>query len=246
MLFQCDLNIECSMFNGEYCSILSSDDQYDQNLPFDKRRAKGGTMVMWKRKLNAYISRLPTSSSSILPILFTPPAIEASIHILIYLPTAGRDSAFLEEISCLYNLILELKSKYHGVPIHIRGDANINHKDTKRIEVFNKFCYDFNVKITQLNHKTYHHFTGDGISDSELDVLLQICGAKEELVDVICRKHDPAILSLHDIIFSCFQLSSMSSLNHSELTPMAPRVSNDRVKVYWSVEGSETYLKTVG
>ena len=54
----------------------------------------------------------------------------------------------------------------------IRGDANVNSKNTGRTELFQNLCKSFNLKFTDICHPTYHHFTGDGMSDSELDVLL--------------------------------------------------------------------------
>ena len=93
-MFQCDLENETVLFKGDYCSLLSSDDAFDIDLPLMAKRAKGGTMIMWRKALDAFITPLYAPSSSLLPILFTPPGSPPSIHIAIYLPTAGRDIDF--------------------------------------------------------------------------------------------------------------------------------------------------------
>ena len=74
MLFQCDLEDETLLFRGEYCSYLSSDDVFNKDIPLVTKRAKGGTMLMWKKELDAFITPLESPSSSFLPILFAPPS----------------------------------------------------------------------------------------------------------------------------------------------------------------------------
>ena len=51
LLYQCDLPLEMKLFEGEYILILNSEDQFDLDLPFLKRRARGGTMAMIKTEL---------------------------------------------------------------------------------------------------------------------------------------------------------------------------------------------------
>ena len=141
-----------------------------------------------------------------------------------------------------------MTNSYPNLPIFLRGDANINPKDIKRRKMFDKLCSDFNMVKIDLHHTTYHHFTGNGSSDSELDVILHNNKADETIVDIICKKNDPLILSHHDIILSRFELPrvSIDSLSHQIQHPQAPRVVNDRVKIYWTQEGIESYLNSVG
>ena len=56
----------------------------------------------------------------------------------------------------------------------------------------------YNICRTNLNHNTYHHFQGQGQSDSELDVLL-FSGSKEyqeKGFEIICNKENPLISSI--------------------------------------------------
>ena len=93
-----------------------------------------------------------------------------------------------------------------------------------------------------LRHYTYHHFMGNGNSDSELDLLLYIgeMNMKENLDKVICKEDNPLIDSHHDAIISSFKVSKVE-----EPAPLpnekAPRIENSRVKILWSDEGIANY-----
>ena len=232
------------LFRGEYSSCLSSDDVFNMDVPLMTKRAKGGTMIMWKNELDAFITPLQSPSSSFLPVLFTPPESPKSIHIAIYLPTARRDVDFAQEMASLDNLLCDFINKYPGVLIFIRGDANVNFKNTSRKEQFQNLCKSFSLESSTISHSTYHHFTGDGQSDSQLDVLLHSQGAEEDLKQIVCKVHEPTILSHHDLIVSRFILPKTEKTVSPKL-PSAPRLKSDRVKICWSDEGIHSYLMSV-
>ena len=240
MLFKCDLEIECQYFRGEYSYLLSSYDNFDMDLPFNAKRAYGGTMIMWKTELDIFIKPLSTPSSCMLPILFTPEGLSPSAHIAIYLPTAGRDADFANELANLDSLITDILDQYPGIALFIRGDANVNLKNKKRVELFEKFCHFLDLDRIQLGHQTYHHFTGGGRSDSELDVILHSKGESETVSKIVCKLSDPIVLSHHDIILSNFLLQKIMTVPHQH-TALAPRVENTRVKIRWSDDGINAY-----
>ena len=60
MLYQCDILHETSLFSPNYRSALSSDDIFDSELPFLRRRAKGGVMILWKKELDQFVTLLPS------------------------------------------------------------------------------------------------------------------------------------------------------------------------------------------
>ena len=91
LLYQCDLFLEMNFFKEEYSSNLSSDDLHDHNLPLTGRRAKGGTLALWKSKFDPYVTSLPSVTSSFMTIIFAPKYATPSIHITVYLPTSGRE-----------------------------------------------------------------------------------------------------------------------------------------------------------
>ena len=157
---------------GEYHFALNSADKYDPELPIVKAKATGGTMVLWKVCHDPSIRIHPVSSPSILPIIFSPPNCPTSIHISVYLPTHGKDSKFVEELASLVVCIEELLDRHPQAPIFLRGDFNVNAKNIKRSALLNHFCNDMDFVETPLHHKTYHHFMGNGRSDSNLDKLI--------------------------------------------------------------------------
>ena len=89
-------------------------------------------MSLWKTELDPHISVLPSSTTSFLPILFSPPGSPPSVHISIYLPTSGKESEFLGEISQLRATIEEIKVTYKDVLVYIRGDSNVNRNNKPR------------------------------------------------------------------------------------------------------------------
>ena len=244
MLFQCDLLLAMNLFKGEYSAALSSDDVYDHELPLIKNRAKGGTMVLWKKHLDQYVSALTSTSSSFLPIIFSFPDSQVTILITLYLPTAGKDIEFVEEIAKLDCLIDDLSTKYPDSAIFVRGDANVNSKDVKRRAMFKKLCNDWNLVQMDLGHNTYHHFLGNGFSDSQLDVLLRSDKSSETLHNIFCKHDDPLISSHHDALLSSFLLLRLPK-SPPEDNPLAPQIANDRVKIQWTENGTKEYKKVV-
>ena len=245
MLFQCDLGLEMNLFKGDYCSSLSSDDLLDPELPLLKMRAKGGTMALWKKRIDPYVTVVPSSTSSIHSMVFSPPGLVPAIILCIYLPTAGKDLEYVEEIAKVNESILELVVKYPDAKILIRGDANANPKDTKRVDIVKKLCDDWSLTHTVIDHPTYHHFLGGGLSDSELDVLLHSVDVSESLLKIICKLENPLVTSHHDALLSCFNLPCMACPSPPPNPPPAPRIENNRVKILWSESGIQAYQSLI-
>ena len=74
---------------GPYKFSLNSEDVYYPDLPLESLRAKGGMMALWKESLDPFVSTLPTTSAAVLPIILCIPGFVPSIHVGLYLPTAG-------------------------------------------------------------------------------------------------------------------------------------------------------------
>ena len=172
-IFQFDVNHVISLFNGEYCYASNTEDLHDQELGLLKNRAYGGTMILWKRTLNKFITPLPIITSSFLPILFSPPGSPPSVHISLYLPTSGKEASFIEEISKLEVFLEEHMEKNPTHRIYIRGDSNVNSNNKQRVRILKHFMINLKLKSTLITHKTYHHFLGNGVFDSNIDVLLR-------------------------------------------------------------------------
>ena len=133
-MFKADLIQISEYFQGEYCCYLNSDDAHDRELALNNRKAKGGTMIMWKKVLDPYVTvDISAATSSFIPIIFKYPGHSISIHYAIYLPTSGQESEFMDALALLANSIENLRAKYPEAIIFIRGDANVNPKHQNRV-----------------------------------------------------------------------------------------------------------------
>ena len=145
----------------------------------------------------------------------------------------------------LDDCINEMIAKHPEALIFIRGDANVNRKDKTRNSLLHKLCEDWNLVMVDIPHPTYHHFTGDGASDSCLDVLIHSLSASENLSTIYCKLDDPLLTSHHDILLSSFQLPRVLAQPADQEYPLAPRVPNTRVKIQWSESGIRQYKEAI-
>ena len=229
--------------DNRYSFYLNSEDKFDSEAPFLKNRTYGGTMVLWRTELDPHISVLPPSTTSFLSMLFSPPGSPPSVHISIYFPTSGKESEFLGEISELRATIEELKDRYKDLLIYIRGDSNVNRNNKQRSKIFTDFCSKLQLVRVQTNHNTYHHFIGDGVFDSDIDVILHSTEVKfgEEVQQIFCSHDYPVVNSSHDPILSSTKIPSQSLPTSQEPLDLAPTVEHDRHKIVWCDESAEKY-----
>ena len=244
-VFSCDIDAYMTLFGGSYEYSLNSPDLYNENLPFDKNRAYGGTLAMWKSSVSPYVTVLDAPSSSILPLLLKIPGYEHSCHIGIYMPTAGLEDQFMGALSDLDSLIISIKEKYNiGNRIFIRGDMNVSSKNESRLPLLNQFMLRHNLNRVSNLHPTYHHFVGlGGEFDSDLDVILypNEDSSHESFVAQLCKNQDPLIHSHHDILISKLSLPNLEKEPCQSPVHQAPKIENKRVKILWSEEGISAY-----
>ena len=84
-----------------YNYYLNSEDRHDDLLSLQRARAHGGTMTLWKKELDPYITILEPTSSRLLVLILDKPGYQVSIHINIYLSTASNDNAFMKDLYAL-------------------------------------------------------------------------------------------------------------------------------------------------
>ena len=214
-------------------------------------------MVMWKQCLDPHIKVYKVETSSFLPIVFEPPDLPTTIHIAVYLPTLGKESEFLSELSSLDVCIKDLKEEYSNSQIYLRGDFNVSKTNLGRTSLLNHLCASHGLAQVQVDHPTYHHFVGKGSSDSHLDRLLYPKSSQhpENLISILCRNKEPLIYSHHDLLVSEFSLAShpqqalKCSVRLKSCNPrqnnVAPKVENTRTKVVWSDIGAQEYQTLV-
>ena len=206
--YQTDIRQALEGVQQEYDFWLNSDDMYDPELPLIKARAVGGTLALWRRWLEPYISVYPVQSSAFLPLVLKLPDSRTSVHIALYLPTHGRDADFVSELASLNNCIDDICTINKDALVFIRGDSNCNAKNTNRMQLLAHFKEEFSLTQVPILHPTYHHFVGDGKFNSNIDILLhtKLGNVSEVVTDIMCIKNDPEISSHHDMIFSKFSL----------------------------------------
>ena len=194
-----DAPLATEQLESVYNFYLNSEDRHDDLLSLQTSRAHGGTMTLWKKHLDPYITILEPSSSRILVLVLDKPGYQISIHINIYLSTAGKEPDFLEDLALLEETAEAAFEKYPDSVLYIRGDANASPKPrdkNKRDMLLQHFLANNNLQHLPTNHYTYHHFTNDGQSDSSIDVILASAVTSEEfpnqshetLLKVICGK----------------------------------------------------------
>ena len=183
----------------QYNYFLNSEDRHDSLLSLVKSRAHGGTLALWKKELDPYITVHEPSSSHVLAIILEKPGYQTSIHITVYLSTAGKDGEFMKDLVLLQNTIDHLGDKYPDSLIFVRGDANasfIQRNKNKCDDLFRYFVEENKFSPLLLNHKTYHHFLNNGLSDSNIDVIMYpkvtsdglLSSTTESLIKILCGK----------------------------------------------------------
>ena len=243
--FQCDIPTHYDCFHGNYSFHLNSEDILCPDLPLDRRKAVGGTMAMWRTQLDPYVTVIPSTSTSYLPILLAIPGVATSVHIALYLPTSGREAEFVSALADLEASILQIKEDY-ACPIYLRGDCNVNQNNRPRAAIFKHFCSKHDLNSIDLNHPTHHHFLGNGSFDAQLDLIL--CTGPQHPIDtltsIICKLTNPLVQSHHDVIVTELHLP-LVDVALPEPVIQAPRVPNDRVKIIWEDDNIDDYQNIV-
>ena len=248
-IFQSDLLPTIDQIKGGYTHFLNSDDIYDPELPMVQNRMVGGTLVLWKTCLDPYVTIHQPTTSSHTALILKLPEHQITIHVCIYLPTSGKEHDFVTELTNLHLTLVELSELYPCAAFFIRGDSNVNTKNMKRVHLLSQITEYFNLASVHISHPTYHHFTGGGQYDSNINVLLysRDKGASEVLIDVICKKENPSMLSHHDILLSqCIIPATPKSTKDCENLIVGPRITNTRLKCIWNTEGVAKYMECIG
>ena len=246
-LFQADLHLATACLSPHYNSSLNSADKLDQDLPLTSSRAFGGTLTLWKRYLDPFIKILDVNSASFHVLLLNIPGYPVTVHINIYLPTSGLNADYVAELSKLESTLDEIEEEHNNPIVMIRGDANASlpvRPANSRDSLFKYFCERLSLLPVLTNHKTYHHFVGNGASDSSIDVILHQHSARtkisENIICIICSKTDDRVDSKHDIIVSQFSLPFIGKPSQDPVeTP--PQIPNTKHKIVWSDEGILDY-----
>ena len=117
---------------------------HDELLSLLKTRAHGGTLALWRKELDLFVRILDPPSSRILALVLDKPEYQVSIHVTIYLSTAGKDPEFMEDLTLLSDTIDDIQEKHPDCILYIRGDANASYiprpSQTKCDSLLKHFC----------------------------------------------------------------------------------------------------------
>ena len=90
------------------------------------------------------------------------------------MPTAGKDTLFVDVLAELSNLFSEIYESSPDSVILVGGDLNNNVKNKPRYTLWTHFLAQYQVAQIEVTKPTYHHHIGDGVFDSFLDSALLI------------------------------------------------------------------------
>ena len=91
-----------------YSYSLNSDDLHDPDLALSSAKTHGGTMILWKKEYDPYVKIQPPKTSSFLAMEFSPPGLPTTVHICVYLPTAGKEGKFVDNLAQMNFFIIEM------------------------------------------------------------------------------------------------------------------------------------------
>ena len=66
-VFQSDINALMDYIKADYCHFLNSEDLHDTEISLISSHAVGGTLCLWKRRLDPYVTVHPVNSSAFNP-----------------------------------------------------------------------------------------------------------------------------------------------------------------------------------
>ena len=247
-IFQHELQSTVGELGDQYCMYLNTDDLYDPELALIRSRIVGGTLLLWAVHMDPFVTIHPTGSSSFSVLILKIPDYQTSIHISLYLPTSGKDQDFITELTNLHICLGHLADLHPDAALFIRGDSNVNYNNKSRSALLSQLTATFSLSRVSLNHATYHHFTGGGAHDSEIDVLLytDMPGVTEKMITILCKLDYPQILSHHDVIISqCCIPSRPKIIPVCDNLVSAPRLPNTRERIIWSAKGATEYCNLV-
>ena len=190
---------------------------------------------------------MPVQTTAFLVVILSPPGIKKSVHVSLYMPTHSKDSEFVSDMADLRKCLDDVSTSIPNPVVYIRGDSNVNKNNTARVTLLQQLIRDFSLIRVDTGHNTYHHFVGNGLYDSNIDILLHTDGDNicETISEIMCKDDHPAILSHHDILISSCTIPGATLVQPGHHESVAPRLQHSRMKIDWSDEGQAEYCQLV-
>ena len=160
--------------------------------------------------------------------------------------TQGPGHVFLPFL-VMEDLLDKLKLLDYDIEFVSDLDELVARYTTMRVTLLQQLISDYNLVQTVTGRNTYHHFVGNGMYDSDIDILLHSSddNVEEAVTKIMCKLDNPDILSHHDVILSSFTIPTKEELPLSPLNMIAPKIEHTRTRIDWSETGQLEYCNLV-
>ena len=204
-----------------YNFLTTSEDMFipTEDLLLNAGPVWQGTAIGWSMDIDMHVTKLPVISERFCGIQYKD--VNSGYDILaysVYMPTAGKDSEFLEVMSSLSVDITANRTT--DTTILIGCDSNQSKKSTnRRTSAMNKFLDEYDLSSILTSDKpTFHH--NNQTSESKIDHIYYFIPksskAKIEFHEHLCLKENPSNLSAHDVIVGNINIPKILTSNSSE------------------------------
>ena len=97
----------------------------------------------------------------------------------------------MEEITKLKTFLDDQLDTHPQLLIFLRGDSNVNNNNKDRVKIVGNFLRSLKLVSIPISHKTYHHFLGGGLFDSNIDIIAQTKHEEinEEISNIRCSSY---------------------------------------------------------
>ena len=150
--------------------------------------------------------------------------------------TSLQYSILSNQLANLHICLEKLTERYQAALIYIRGDSKVNQNNSTRVALFGQFLEKLSLQLSCMSHKTYHHFVGNGMYDSNIDIIghSNKQAVAENVTRILCKHEYPQSNSHHDIILSQFNIPFLKETEAAKTNlTIAPRCSQSRSKITW-------------
>ena len=65
---------------GQYCFFLNSEDMHDPDIALTKNTTSGGTLLLWNKQIDPYVTIHPVQTTSFTPLVLKMPGVRTTVH----------------------------------------------------------------------------------------------------------------------------------------------------------------------
>ena len=172
-----------------------------------------GTAIGWHSSVSSHVITIPVVSTRFCGIKLNYNG-SLILAYTAYLPTAGQDEEFFEEMSILSHDINKYVSSNSILVIGLDANSSVK-SSSRRQEAFFNFKQKFKLStILPGNEPTFHH--NNGISESHIDHILTNNINIVSFLQQKCKLEDSTNISSHDAILGRLKLNLKQNKNEEK------------------------------